>query len=64
MWTIVIAMLVILALAALVMVYVAYPHRGQQVPKAAWLGDAMGKAVDRAPVMKDGELEDDILLRK
>lgn len=58
MWSLIIAMLVILAVAAVVMVYVAYPHRGQQVPRASWLGRALGKAVERAPVMKDGELDE------
>jgi hypothetical protein len=53
---IVTAMLVILALAALVLVYAAFPHRGQTVPGAPWLGDAMGRAAEAAPVL---EPEDD-----
>jgi len=39
-------MLVILAMAGAVVVYVAYPHRGEEVPGAPWLGDAMKRGVD------------------
>ena len=52
---IVIAMLVILALAALVLVYAAFPHRGETVPGAPWLGDAMERAADAAPLLESGE---------
>jgi hypothetical protein len=52
------AMLVILVLAALVVTYAAYPHRGEEVPAAPWLGDAMAKAVDAAPTIP-GEPADD-----
>ena len=45
------AMTAILVVAGAVFVYVAYPHRGQQVPNAAWLGDAMRKGVDRLPTL-------------
>jgi hypothetical protein len=51
MWTLVIAMLVILVLAGLVVLYVAFPHRGEDVPAAPWLGDAMRKGVDSAPTL-------------
>jgi hypothetical protein len=44
-------MLLILVAAGLVAAYVAYPHRGQQLPGAAWLGDAMRKGVDRLPTL-------------
>jgi hypothetical protein len=49
---VVISMLVILAIAGLVVLYVAYPHRGEEVPAAPWLGDAMSKAVDAAPLVE------------
>jgi hypothetical protein len=49
---VVISMLVILAVAGLVVVYVAYPHRGEEVPAAPWLGDAMSKAVEAAPLVE------------
>jgi hypothetical protein len=49
--TIVIIMLVILLIAGAVVVYVAFPHRGEEIPGAPWLGDAMIKAVDAFPVI-------------
>lgn len=39
-------MLVILVIAGAVVVYVAYPHRGEEVPGAPWLGDAIQRGVD------------------
>jgi hypothetical protein len=51
--TIVIVMAVILVLCGLVMTYVAFPHRGEQVPAAPWLGDAMAKAVDAVPTLDE-----------
>lgn len=59
MWTLVLAMLVILALAGLVVLYVAFPHRGEQMPAAAWLGNVMRKGVDSAPTL-DNTAEDGI----
>jgi hypothetical protein len=53
MWTLVIAMLVILVLAGLVVLYVAFPHRGEDVPAAPWLGDALRKGVEAAPTIDD-----------
>jgi hypothetical protein len=44
-------MLGILLLALLVVLYVAYPHRGQDVPTAPWLGDVMRRSVDRLPTL-------------
>ncbi|GAA1163476.1 hypothetical protein [Nocardioides aquiterrae] len=49
---VVIAMLVVLVVAGLVVVYVAYPHRGEEVPAAPWLGDAMTRATVAAPVLE------------
>ena len=54
---VVISMLVILVIAGLVVLYVAYPHRGEEVPAAPWLGAAMSRATDAAPVL-DVEYED------
>ena len=48
---IVISMLVIVAVAGLVVTFVAFPHRGEDVPGASWLGDAMTKAVDALPTL-------------
>ena len=49
---VVISMLAILAIAGLVVLYVAYPHRGEDVPAAPWLGTAMSRATDAAPVLE------------
>ena len=54
---IVIAMLLSLVAAALVAVYVAYPHRGEKMPAVPWLGEAMGRAAGAAPVIEDEELD-------
>ena len=54
---IVIAMLSSLVVAGLVILYVAYPHRGEKVPAVPWLGDALGKAADAAPVLDEDEAE-------
>lgn len=54
---ILLAMLLIVALAALVVVYVAYPYRGEDVPRAPWVGDAMRKGVEALPTL-DNTLED------
>ncbi len=48
---IVIVMAVIVVLAVLVVTYVAYPHRGEPLPAAPWLGEAMARAVDAAPTL-------------
>ena len=48
---VVLAMLGIVLLAGLVMVYVAFPHRGEDVPTAPWVGEAMRKGVDRLPTL-------------
>ena len=53
-----IAMVVILVVAGLVVTYVAFPHRGEEIPGASWLGDAMSKANDRLPKLQDGDLDD------
>ena len=47
------AMLAILVAAAAVVVYVAFPHRDQEVPGAPWLGEAMKRGVDAMPVLDD-----------
>jgi hypothetical protein len=54
---IVITMLVCLVVASLVVVYVAYPHRGEKMPAVPWFGDALGKAADAAPVISEDEAD-------
>jgi hypothetical protein len=49
---VVIAMLVVLVVAGLVVVYVAFPHRGEEVPNAPWLGEVMNRAAEAAPVLE------------
>ena len=51
MLSILIAMLVIIGLAAVVVLYVAFPHRGEEVPHAPWVGDAMRKGVEMLPTL-------------
>jgi hypothetical protein len=48
---ILLAMLGIVLLAVLVVVYVAYPHRGHDVPRAAWLGKTLRKGAERLPTL-------------
>ena len=54
---VVLAVLVSLVAAGLVVVYVAYPHRGEKVPYAPWLGEAMERATERAPVLEEEEID-------
>ena len=54
MLVVVIVMVLILLLAGAVTIYVAYPHRGERLPLAPWLGTAMSKAVDAAPLIAAG----------
>lgn len=46
---------VILFVAIGVATYVAFPHRGEELPAAPWLGDAMRKGVDALPVLDERE---------
>jgi hypothetical protein len=50
---IVIAMFFILLLAGAVVVYAAFPHRGEDLPGVPWVGEAMGKAVDAVPTLDE-----------
>ena len=45
----VLMMLLILLLAAAVVLYVAYPHRGETVPAAPWLGKALQRGAEHLP---------------
>ena len=55
MLVIAITMLVILALAGLVLVYAAFPHRGERVPVVPWLGDALARASEAAPTLESDD---------
>ncbi len=50
-----VAMLVTLAVAGVVVAYVAFPHRGEDLPGAPWLGEAMKRGVDALPTLEDTE---------
>ena len=52
---IVVIMLVILALCGVIAAYVAFPHRGEDLPGAPWLGDAMARAADVLPTLEDDD---------
>ncbi len=52
---IVLAMLAIVMLAASVVLFVAFPQRGQQVPHAPWLDQAMQKVVGVLPTPLEPE---------
>lgn len=51
MLSIVLTMLAILAVAGLVVLYVAFPHRGHEVPHTPWVGAALRKGVDALPTL-------------
>lgn len=55
MLAIVLMMALGLLVASAVAVYVAYPHRGERLPVAPQLGDAMRRGVDALPVLEDSE---------
>jgi hypothetical protein len=50
-------MALILLLSIAVVTYVAYPHRGRDVPQATWLSDAMRKGVAKLPTLEEHEQE-------
>jgi hypothetical protein len=51
MLSILLAMLVALVAAGIVVLYVAFPHRGEEMPHAPWVGDAMRKGVEKLPTL-------------
>ena len=55
MLAIVVMMLLVLVLSGAVVMYVAYPHRGEDLPLVPQLGDAMRKGVDALPTIGDRE---------
>jgi hypothetical protein len=59
--TVVLAMLGVLVLATLVVLYVAYPHRGEDLPAVPWVGDAMRKGVSALPTLDE---TDEVFLRR
>lgn len=55
MLAIVLTMLLVLAVSAALIVYVAYPHRGEDLPLAPQVGKAMRKGVDALPTLEDSQ---------
>ena len=53
MLTIVLVMALILIVGGAVLAYVAFPHRGEQLPVAPVLGDAMRRGVDSLPTIAE-----------
>ena len=49
------AMLLTLVVAGVVVAYVAFPHRGEDLPGAPWLGDAMKRGVEALPTLEDAD---------
>jgi hypothetical protein len=54
---VVVTMLVILAVCGLVLMYVAFPSRGEELPAVPWLGDAMAKAAEAVPTLDADETD-------
>ncbi len=48
-----VSMVLILALCGVIAVFVAFPHRGEELPGAPWLGKAMSRAADALPVLTE-----------
>ncbi len=48
-----VSMLVILVIATVVVVYAAFPDRGEDLPGAAWLGVAMRRGVEAMPTLDE-----------
>ena len=44
-----------LLMAGVVAAYVAFPHRGEDLPVVPQLGEAMRKGVDALPTLEDSE---------
>ena len=57
MLSILLVMGVILVLAAAIVLYVAFPRRGQDVPHVPWVGDAMKQGVKALPTL-DNQRDD------
>ncbi|RLV51172.1 hypothetical protein D9V37_04475 [Nocardioides mangrovicus] len=46
-----------LVAAGVIALYVAYPHRGEEMPVAPRVGTAMKQAADAIPVLEDDEVQ-------
>ena len=59
MMSILFAMLAIVLLAGVVVLYVAFPHRGEDVPRVPWVGDAMRRGVNQLPTLDNQRARQD-----
>lgn len=48
---IVLPMLAIMLIAGVIVLYVAFPHRGEDMPHTPWVGDAMRRGVQMLPTL-------------
>ena len=62
-WMVLFMSLAVLVAAA-VIVYVAYPHRGEDVPYVPAIGDAMKQAAGAIPVLDEEDVTQVRALRK
>lgn len=63
MFLVLFTMLAIMVLAGVVVLYVAYPHRGEEVPNAPWVGEAMRKGVNMLPTLDNQREKQEQLTR-
>lgn len=59
MGAILVVLLLALALAAMIMLYVAYPYRGEKTPLTPLLGDAMRRGVESLPTLDPEPMTDE-----
>ena len=55
MLTVISTMIAILLVSAMIGTYVAFPHRGEKVPGAGWLGNTMNRASAALPILEESE---------
>jgi len=51
----IVTMVLSLGLAAGIALYVAFPHRGEDVPRAAWLGRSLRRGVESLPTIEGAD---------
>jgi hypothetical protein len=54
---IVLAMLLVLLVAGLVFLYVAFPHRGADVPRMPWVSRLLRRGVEALPTLENQRRE-------
>jgi hypothetical protein len=64
MFLILLVLLLAVSVAGLVVVYVAYPHRGEAVPRAAWLGEALSRSRSVLPMLTEEDAHRSVGVRR